>query len=170
MNTLPALSDEPTQYPDCCPAMSEQLVRTLANLLPHKPDTSISIGCGTGFLEAVLLDHHPNLCLIAIEVRSGIVRYLPEEMFEIVKGTWALYQPAFSAAAWMFIYPREVSLVRKYRDRSRDSYVRLVLWMGPRADLPEYEGIFDKPWLKRVHENCGLRSYEAMVTWHRDAR
>ena len=167
MRVLPVLLQKPTQYSDCCCTLSKPLVTNLATMLPSKPSMTISIGCGTGLLEAFLLQHCPELCLQAIEVRSEIIEYLPKENYELVRGTWDLSSTAVSATSWIFVYPREASLIKHYQEAFSGGAVSLVIWIGPRSDLPQCENMFGYPWIQRVHEDCGLSPYEAMVTWKR---
>lgn len=171
MKSLPVLTSEPAQYPECCCTISTTLIVTLAHMLPLEPSMVVSVGCGTGLLEAILLGHIPGLNLRGVEVKNAVVRYLSEETFDIVNGAWDLYHPAFSAAAWMFIYPREATLIEQYYHRIRDNgTLKLVIWIGPRADHPKYEKIFESPWTKSVHEDCGLSTYESMIVWTRETR
>ena len=167
MKGLPRLSSEPTQYSDCCCTLSEPLMMTLARLLPPDPSITLSIGCGTGLLEAILLRYCPGLRLRAIEVKREVICYLSDEIFEIAKGTWDLCPSAAVAAAWIFIYPRETALVDGYRKKFGQGAVTLVIWIGPRADLSDYEEIFRGSWTKHIHEDCGLSQYETMISWER---
>ena len=125
---------------------------------------AISIGRGTGLLEAILLRECPDLCLQAIEVRSEIIEYLPKAIYEIVKGTWDLSSRALSATSWMFVYPREISLVMHYLEALSSEAVSLVIWIGRRSDVPECENMFGYPWIQRVYEDCGLNPSEAMIS------
>lgn len=139
----------------------------LTRMLPPGPAMTISIGCGSGLFEAVLIQYCPRLHLRAIEVSHEIIRYLSEQAVDLVKGTWDLYPLAGSAAAWIFVYPREASLMDRYRKTFEDGDVGLVIWIGPRVDLQDYGNIFEDPWVKYVHEECGLSPYETMVSWRR---
>ncbi|CAL00406.1 hypothetical protein An15g02520 [Aspergillus niger] len=112
------------------------------------PAFTLSIGCGSGLLEALILHNHPNLQITGIEVSASVNRYLAEENFDVVSGTWDLYARAPQAAAWMFVYPREPKLVSKYIEMYADdengseSSVQMILWLGPRADWADYEPCF----------------------------
>ncbi len=92
---------------------------------PHGPLLTVSIGCGTGFAGAILLQFCPRLDLRAIEVSHDFIRYLSEQTVEIEKGTSDLYPLAGSAAAWIFIYPREASLMEHFLKSFGDGDVRL---------------------------------------------
>lgn len=167
-SALPTLSEQPLHHSECCATLSKTLIETLCRLLPSAPCLTLSIGCGTGLLEAlVLLNYCTRLSIQAVEVRQDLIRYLPKENTQIVKGTWELCALAEEARAWLWVYPREAALVQMYVDRFGCDAVRLVVWLGPRMDLAEYEVIFQGEWEKRAHEDCGVRPYEALVSWHR---
>ncbi|GKZ30563.1 hypothetical protein AbraIFM66950_009574 [Aspergillus brasiliensis] len=146
---IPHLTDSPTPFPNCCLSISSTLINHLARLLPPKPAFTLSIGCGSGLLEALILHNHPHLQITGIEVSASVNRYLAEEDFDVVSGTWDLYARAPQAAAWMFVYPREPKLVSKYIEMYGDgseSSVQMILWLGPRADWADYEPCFrDSP-------------------------
>lgn len=165
-NNLPALSERPLHHPDCCATLSKTLIETLCQLLPSAPSLTLSIGCGTGLLEALLLLYSTNLNMQVVEVRDGVIRYMPDENTHLVKGTWELCNLAGEATAWLWVYPREAALVQKYLDNFGYVTVTPVVWVGPMFDLPEYEVLFGERWEKRIHENCGLKPYEALVSWH----
>ena len=168
MSQLPALADQPLHHPGCCATLSKTLIETLCRLLPAAPHLTLSIGCGTGLLEALLLSCYcTRLSIQAVEVRHELIRYLPKENIQIVKGTWELCALAKEAIAWLWVYPREAALVQMYMDRFGWDTVTLVVWLGPRVDLAEYEVIFEGCWEKRAHVSCGIRPYEVLVSWHR---
>ncbi|RMZ86029.1 hypothetical protein DV737_g292, partial [Chaetothyriales sp. CBS 132003] len=122
-----------------------------------------SIGSGTGLLEALLTRHlvtHQRTNLVGVEVYASapVNKYLDDDHVRLVRGTWDVCQtvttsPASTAAAWMFVYPRHVSLVEKYLDtlplggleereegaRGRGNAPQMVIWAGPRADVVDYE-------------------------------
>ena len=155
---------KPLQYPGCCCTLSKPLITNLVTMLPHKPSMAISIGCGTGLLEAIPLRHCPELCLQAIEVQNEIIEYLPKDIYEIVKETWDLSSTALSATSWMCVYPRGLSLFKHYLEALSSGAVSLVIWIGPRSDLPEYENTFGFSAYTRI---AALSPYEAMISWKR---
>lgn len=140
----------------------------LASLLPPDPALTLSIGSGTGLLEALLLQQRPTLDLKAVEVPSTKNKYLPADRVEIVNGYRDLCSLAADASAWMFIYPRDPWLLQKYVQVFGVQKCKLIIWIGPKADLPEIENDFLGPvWIKTDFENCGLKSYEIMALWRR---
>lgn len=140
----------------------------LASLLPPDPALTLSIGSGTGLLEALLLYQRPKLDLKAVEVWSTNNKYMPVDRIEIVNGYRDLCNLAADASAWMFIYPRDTWLLRNYVKAFGDQQCKLIVWIGPRADLPELENeFFGSMWIKQDVEDCGLKNYEVMIRWRR---
>ncbi|PWY89704.1 hypothetical protein BO94DRAFT_534451 [Aspergillus sclerotioniger CBS 115572] len=165
------LSTPPTAFPDCCLDISSTLTAYLAGLLPAKPAFTISVGCGSGLLEALIAYRHPNTQIIGVEVALSVNRYLPEQDIDVVGGTWDLHSRAAEATAWMFVYPREPKLVSKYLDTYGDGSVRLIVWLGPRADWADYEPCFRGSSFSVYfpdEEEVGLMGYEMLAVMRRD--
>lgn len=168
MKKLPQLTIQPTHHPDCCPSISRTSIKNIVQLLPSAPSLTISIGSGTGLLEALLLRQHPTLFLRAIEVSENVNKYMPKESVEIVHGTWDLCAAAANATTWLFVYPRETSLLHRYMQRYGASSVRAAVWLGPVADFQEVDGVmkeYKSAWTRRLIGDCGLSQYEAMALW-----
>lgn len=166
------LTEAPTPFPNCCLSISSTLVAHLALLLPKRPAFTLSIGCGSGLLEALILHNHPNVQITGIEVSASVNRYLAEEDFDVVSGTWDLYARAPQAAAWMFVYPREPKLVSKYIEMYGDgpeSSVQMILWLGPRADWADYEPCFRNSPFSDVciPEDVGMMEFEMLAVMRR---
>ena len=78
--------------------------------------------------------------------------YLHDDVFDVVPGAWAISKFALDpdVKAWLFMYPRQPSLVLKYIEMlqakaERDaSQLMLMVWAGPRADWSDYEEIFQE--------------------------
>ncbi|GAB7346406.1 hypothetical protein MBLNU457_5105t1 [Dothideomycetes sp. NU457] len=159
------LSDAPKHHPDCCLAISRPLLDKLVSILPHAPAVVLSIGSGTGLLEAAILQHsHEQIDIVGVEVSLSVNKYLPEQNILVVNGTWALHVEAQTAAAWMFVYPREPKLVETYIDTCASDAPRTIVWLGPKNDWPDYAPVFDRSQFIHVQlEDCGIASYEAMV-------
>ncbi|KAI9369583.1 hypothetical protein BJX61DRAFT_536303 [Aspergillus egyptiacus] len=133
----------PTPLPNCCLSLSRPLLTTLSTLLPSNPSSfTLSIGSGSGLLEALLMHRHPTLHIEGVEVSPSVNLYLPEENLNIVSGTWELCPRAADAGAWMFVYPREPGLVRRYLDEFAGGKVEKVVWLGPKADWEDYSRVF----------------------------
>lgn len=140
----------------------------LASLLPPDPAMTLSIGSGTGLLEALLLHQRPTLDLKAVEVPRNNNKYMPIDRIEIVNGYRDLCTLAVDASAWMFIYPRDAWLLRKYVQAFGDQKCELIIWIGPTVDLLELEDdFFGKKWIREDLEGCGLSNYEIMALWRR---
>ena len=136
---LPQLSDIAVLYPDCCCPISKSLIITLASSLAVNPDTVVSIGSGSGLLEAFLLQQSRHLDIYGVEVSGSINRYLPDVNMHIVRGTWDLSSLAQDAAIWIFVYPRDIQIIRRYFQLYGTGSVRRIIWIGPLADLQELE-------------------------------
>jgi len=160
------LSNESKHYSDCCLGISQPLIDKIIALLPHKPGLVLSIGCGSGLFEAVLIQHaQDKIDLVGVEVSSTVDKYLGEQNIIIADGTWALHEKAQSAAAWMFVYPREPKLLAKYIDTYASEDLKVVMWLGPRNDWPDYADVFEQYQMFHVQmiEDCGLAGYEIMA-------
>lgn len=155
---LPKLNDNPSRHPGFCLSISTKLIRTLTTVLTNNgPETSnnliLSVGSGSGLLEAHLLNHlspQPRstspFTVRGVEVRSSpaaapVNKYLPEHHSVTVRGTWELSPFLKSADTLLFVYPRDPELVRRYL-AARPASLRLVLWLGPRADWEVFGGRF----------------------------
>ena len=156
----------PAHHPDCCSSLSVALIRHLASLLPPDPALTLSIGSGTGLLEAFLLHHRPLLHLKAVEVPTASNKYLPCDRLEIVNGYRDLCALAADARAWIFVYPRDACLLQKYVQAFGHQNCELIIWIGPRVDQLEDE-FFGGMWVEEVFDHCGLKDYEIMALWRR---
>lgn len=169
MKELPRLTEDPLLHPDCCASLSSVLVKKLAQLIPLGSSLTISIGSGTGILEAFILREKPELNLQAIEVSHEVNQYLLEENLQVVLGTWDICRLASISAAWIFIYPRETSLVQNYLQNFGTSAVQLLIWLGPQADLSGMKGLMaGSAWKMEIVQDCGICEFEALVVWNKD--
>ncbi|KAG2419985.1 hypothetical protein HFD88_004782 [Aspergillus terreus] len=162
------LSPSPEMFPDCCLAISRTLITYLASILPQKPGFTISIGSGSGLLEALIAHCHPTVRVEGVEVNSSVNRYLPEEDIHVVGGTWGLHSRVSQARAWMFVYPREPKLVTKYLDEYSDK-AEVIVWLGPRVDWADYEPCFRESAFSEVSlpADVGVAPYEMLVVLER---
>ena len=166
---LPELSKTPVHHVDCCATLSSTLVAKLAQSLPSGPALTLSIGSGTGLLEALILRDRPDLCLQAIEVSQDINHYLSAKNLQIVSGTWDLCALAANSIAWIFIYPREFSLVEKYLQEFGLKAVQCLIFLGPKADMSNMEALMEsRSWKMEAMEKCGVSQYEALIVWKRN--
>ncbi len=170
MKELPDLSALPTHHPDCCCSLSVRLIDTIVKLLSPAPALTVSIGSGTGLLEALLIDRRPEISIISVEVSDTINQYVHEEDLYLVLGTWDICSLAADAVTWLFVYPRDAQLLSRYLQAYGSQSVRLVIWLGPKADFSDYsEAMCMSGWQIRIFEDCGLSKYEIMVMWERSA-
>ncbi|KAI9927495.1 hypothetical protein ASPWEDRAFT_118965 [Aspergillus wentii DTO 134E9] len=165
------LSPSPRNFPGCCLAISHTLTTYLSSLLPQKPAFTLSIGSGSGLLEALISHNHPNTQVEGVEVNSSVNAYIAEQDINVVNGTWDLHPRAGLAQAWMFVYPREPGLVKRYIEMYGGA-VDMIVWLGPRADWEDYEPCFRGEGFGDVSvggDEVGLAGYEMLAVVRRAA-
>ena len=130
MNNLPQLTHEPEHHPDCCLSLSTKLLDVLTAIFAPKNAKDaetrlvLSVGSGTGLLEALLLDRwsapqpqHPSgpdvhdggppipttatstgvvMTIQGVEVHPSVNKHLPEANLCVVRGTWDVVPVATS--------------------------------------------------------------------------
>lgn len=169
MKRLPPLTTTPIQHPDCCASLSSALISKILQILPSRPSFTISIGSGTGLLEALILQAQTEVHLEAVEVRgANLNSYLPEESTHVVSGTWELCHRASKADVWMFVYPRETSLIRRYVDELGTRNLKLLVWLGPRSDHLAVDQFMSSLWTVETFQECGTSPYELLAVWRRN--
>ncbi|KAI4199408.1 MAG: hypothetical protein LQ350_004633 [Teloschistes chrysophthalmus] len=177
---LPALSSTPSTNPHADSSLSTTLIQTLKSILPTFPALVLSIGHGHGLLETLLLSDEENaLEFLGVDIVHKTPQYLPEQNYRILPLSTSFAEEAGEAEAWLFIYPRILSLVCQYLDRfdgganrengAERKKVRAIIFIGPRADIDEFEDGWgaDGGWKKEVVEENGLKGYEGFVVWRR---
>ncbi|KAK7521257.1 uncharacterized protein IWZ02DRAFT_282871 [Phyllosticta citriasiana] len=166
---FPPLSSTPRHHPDCCLSLSATFLSELDSLLSADGCLALSIGSGSGFFEAQLQAHDPTLLVEGVEVDSSINKYLPEEATWNVGGTWDLCPRAKEAQVWIFVYPRDPGLIKRYFDAHADGKVEIVIWLGPRLDWEDFQDCFKSPAFGPIGivEDCGLAPYEMMAVTKR---
>ena len=162
---LAEVGDEPQQFAGCCLAISKPLLQTLASTLPRNPNLILSVGCGSGFLEGLLLQMLPGeLNLFGIEVPSADCRFLPAGRVLKVPGTRALHSDAIIASVLMFVYPRVPELIASYVDAFSDGALEKLVWLGHRSDWVDSEKIMYDSFVDvNVVHDAGLPAHEIMV-------
>lgn len=179
---LPRLSNTPSRHPDCCISLSSTLLSTITASLRESLQSGLvlSVGSGAGLLEALLYamwtsscaSQSTNLLIEGVEVMGSATsalhspnKYLPEECFDTVMGTWAVSSRIKEAVALMFIYPRSTELVRLYLQEA--GLFSVALWLGPNCDWAEFKSCFtDKDWVPvrlMCGKEVGLAEYESMA-------
>lgn len=172
MKRVPRLSKDPTHLADCCTSLSAELISTLVAILPRQPALALSVGSGTGLLEALIMRQCPDIRLQVTEVSETVNQYLPRESLNIVYGTWALCALAGEAAAWMFVYPRQASLLQNYIIEYGKRAVVTIVWLGPRVDFAEHREVFEQlgsSWTIEIAKDCGISTYEILAVWRKQA-
>lgn len=161
MVTLPKISNVPRHHPDCCLSLSTKLIHQIGQLQPPE-STLISIGSGSGLLEALIHQQYPKTRVIGLEVNDQVNKYLPPENAITVKGTWDNYDKSSENDTWLFVYPRSPGLITRYIGLTRVPNV--IIWLGPRRDWEEFRAPFEAYGKFKIEEigDAGLASYEAM--------
>ena len=144
------------------------IIDHLTNLLPPNPLLTLSIGSGSGLLEHLLMSEAYSPNIHAVEISQEVNKYLSDERMQIVNGSWELSRTAKDAHAWLFVYPREVQLVKDYFRTYGDKQVGIVIWIGPMADVPDYQSLsVGGQWHEVSISQSGLSDFEAMLVWKR---
>jgi hypothetical protein len=162
---LADVGDEPRQFAGCCLAISKPLLQALASALPRDPNLILSVGCGSGFLEGLLLQMLPGeLNLFGVEVPSATCDYLPAGRVLKVPGTRALHSDAIIASVLMFVYPRVSELIASYVNAFADGALEKLVWLGHRSDWADSEKIvYDSFVDVNIVHDAGLPAHEIMV-------
>lgn len=192
---LPRLQDAPARHPNCCLSFSSKLIHILTRIFsstanPDGTSTVLSIGSGSGLLEALLLAHVGaqdnsgatdfNVEGVEVQQLSGkppVNRYLPEQAIYTVRGTWDVVSRLQDSdvTALMFVYPRQPALVAEYIKAVAEQGLRIqaIVWLGPMADWDVFEPCFmanDKQQTeldKMQGAEAGLDGYEMMAVLRR---
>lgn len=160
---LPKLHPTPTRHPDLCLSISTRLLQTLTDILTttdggpdNKENLILSVGSGSGLLEAHLQNHLASLAGLSADTHftvkgvevtapAAVNKYLPAPQAPTVRGTWEVSGLAEAAHTLMFVYPRDPRLVDRYLEMAAaaaDRPLRVVFWLGPRADWDVFGGCF----------------------------
>lgn len=163
---LAHVTDEPQQFAGCCLAISKPLLQALLATLPQgQPDLILSVGCGSGLLEGLLLQlSDDQLNLFGVEVPSCDCAYLADDRVLRVSGTRSLHSDAILASVLVFVYPRVASLIASYIDACADGALEKLVWLGHRSDWADCEKIIMDSFTKvHVVDDAGLPDHEIMV-------
>lgn len=164
MKALPQLHDEPINLSCCCSSLSSRLITNLGSLLPHSRALTLSVGSGSGVLEALLTKEYPDLHIIGVEVDVGVNDFLPPEKFCTVSWTGAVHGLVEHAEALLFVYPRDWTLVRRYLAAVHGLLV--AVFVLPQADLDVLTGLISAAGgLQETILGAGLRSWEVMIVF-----
>lgn len=184
------LGKTPIRHQDCCLSLSSELLDKLTRIFtgssssspdasPPSPPSVLSIGSGSGLLEAALLAHSsPGLIAIeGVEVQqqesqAPVNKYLPEPFYHTVRGTRDV-SPRLGdedVSGLMFVYPRQPGLVSRYVKalEQMGSNVQGVVWLGPVADWEDFRPCFEGLSIEiRSGPDAGLDGYEMMAVMRR---
>jgi len=162
---MDGLADEPKLFPDCCAGLSRPLLKTLASRLPHHPAMVLSIGCGSGLLEGLLLlDGDEQVNVFGVEVAACGSKHLPERRLLRVPSTSSLHPEAWLASTLLFVYPRQPTLLARYMETFLSGALEQVVWLGHRSDWPEIEDVLASFFHEiEAVEGPGMMEYELLV-------
>lgn len=162
---LPTISSTPTVHASCCLALSSHLLSNLSKLLPSAPTLVLSIGSGSGLIEALLRAEPYNVNVVGVEVQPSVNRYLPSTCHRAVTGTYSIDPLAAEAGAWLFVYPRSVQLVQAYISSHGKGAMDVIMWIGPAADWADYMVCFGNNWALQVlsADELGGRAWETVA-------
>lgn len=164
LQDLPQLSKTSIQHPHCCASLSYEIISLLAEDIQRAPHITLSIGSGSGLLEALLQQYASDAIIEGVEVAEDVNRYLPKEKLHIVGGTWDLCDRASAADTWLFIYPKDVLLVGKYLEAYGKGTEKRIIWLGPQADWPIlHDFVHDMKVLVSNVKSEALAPYEKLV-------
>jgi hypothetical protein len=161
--------DTTTHFADLCPAISKPLIHTLVDRLPASPALTLSVGCGSGLLEALTLhagEHvcHKTLDIRGVEVSDCTITHLPNRRVYHVSSTTSVHDDALLASSFLFVYPRQAELVARYLDASLDGALEQLVWLGHRNDWPELEMLLLAAFFKLERiDGPGVADYELLV-------
>lgn len=139
-----SLGQQPAYFSGCCFALSKPLLSMLLDRLPHRPAMTLSIGCGSGLFESMLLEasrngHGRPVNLYGVEVESCANGYLSNDRLLRVPSTVALHPDAILASCLIFVYPRDASLIERYVQSFSKGALETVFWLGHRNDWSAFE-------------------------------
>lgn len=163
------LSEKPVHFGGCCPGVSKPLIDSILDRLPPGEALILSVGSGSGLFEAILLgiarkDRKRCLNLFGVELPPCVNRHLPENRLLRVACSKSLHPEAFLASAWLFVYPREATLVAMYLDAFMDGAMETLMWLGHRNDWPEMELLLLAAFIKLECINGpGIPDYEVLA-------
>ncbi len=163
---MEGVSDEPKLFPGCCAGLSRPMLKTLASRLPRHPAMVLSIGCGSGLLEGLLLllDTDEKVNVYGVEVAACVNKHLPERRLLRVPSTSSLHPEAWLASTLLFVYPRQPTLLTRYIENFVHGALEQVVWFGHRSDWPEIEDVLTSYFNGiEVVEGPGMMEYELLV-------
>jgi hypothetical protein len=160
---------ETTFHPDLCPGVSRTLVEAITDRL--QTGLALSVGCGSGLLESmILLTLHQRdsdagpVTLVGIEVPDCAVTYLPPQHIERVQNTFSLSDDCVLASTLLFVYPRQADLIAMYLDATVNAALEQVIWLGHRNDLQEIEPLLLAAFYKVEHvQSAGTAPSEVLI-------
>lgn len=165
MEALTQVSDEPKLFAGCCLSISNPLLQALVSTLPCRPELVLSVGCGSGFLEGLLLQYsNDTLALYGVEVPHCPCPFLPTDRVLRVGGSRSLHTDAILASVLVFVYPRVPSLIASYLDVCTAGALEKLVWLGHRSDWLDSEKLIHDSFVDvHIVEEAGLPDHEIMV-------
>lgn len=162
MPSLPEITSQTLRHPDCCLSLSRGILGSIIEGLPEE-SLILSIGSGTGLLETLLMQKDDKVIIQGVEVNSTVNKWLSSDQLHVVKGTWELCQEAQDAETWLFVYPRNPTLVTKYiTEYGSSRNLKCIIWIGPTLDWNDFGPCFEPaPW--KIGDSNLLTPFETLV-------
>lgn len=162
------------RHPQCCLSLSVTLLDALTQTIRVcrvPPGTVLSIGCGSGLLEALWLAHlrtEPKgsgpFEIEGVEVQQSeldapVNKHLSEPAINTVSSTNIVSSRLLDEDVFcvMFVYPRQPSLVHSYSTRiaKERQDLSVVIWLGLIVDWPAFKASFN-PIFESQHQDIKL--------------
>jgi hypothetical protein len=153
----------PTVYGGCCLSLSTNLFMLLQTWLSKEPKLVLSIGCGTGLLEAALVKvMQMNVEGVEVSSHSG-PQHLASNRIHYVGGYRELFPRAIEASSWLWVYPRQPDLFKNYLEQYSEGAVEVIVWLGPKQDWPDYEQILKNSSSSKWHTMVVLQDNRTIL-------
>lgn len=165
MEALAQVVDEPKLFAGCCLAISKPLLQALSSTLPCKPELILSVGCGSGLLEGLLIQHsNDTLELYGVEVPHCPCPFLPSDRVLRVPGSRSVHSEAILSSVLVFVYPRVASLIASYLEVCTGGALEKLVWLGHHSDWLDSEKLIHDSFVDvQIITNAGLPDHEIMV-------
>lgn len=167
--TCDSLGEEPAHFADCCVAISKPLLQAVLDRLPRIPALVLSVGCGSGLLESLLLERNASiegspLDLYGVEVPTCTNKHLPADRLLRVPSTSAIYDDAVFASVLIFVYPRQVDLIARYLAVCSNAALEKMIWLGHRSDWEDAKALVSAAFGSIEYvDGPGIATYEILV-------
>ncbi|KAJ8603113.1 hypothetical protein MRB53_042255 [Persea americana] len=148
-----SLTTQPIYMPNCCVSLSRPMIEALAVEICDQ-DLILSIGCGSGLLETLLLVM-AKVNIVGVEVPSCPNIFLPSSRFIQVQSTTSVYDEAMLASVIMFVYPRSIDLIIRYLNSFIRGAWQLLVVICPRDEWEDMKARLEE-WTTSIKILSGI--------------